>query len=253
MPEAKIVGRARARRSKATVTAALMVEPGAVLPKGAAAFTFTAPPAAVKMFQGRATKIKALLQGYGDAVARSHKAGHAVSFRVEVAPDGAATVTALDSEATPVDAAAAMSFPVEEVATRSLELEAALQAARDRGQLQAAEILRGSDMLSADAFAEKLGTTRVTVNAKRQSGQLLGLEGAKRGFRFPVWQLDANGRPYPELPALLERLGAPWAVYRFLVQRQGALNGRTGRQALEKGDGANVLAAAEGIARGDFT
>jgi hypothetical protein len=40
-----------------------------------------------------------------------------------------------------------------------------------------------------------LGTTRVTVNTKRQSGQVLGLDGAKRGFRFPVWQLDAEGKP----------------------------------------------------------
>ena len=253
MPQAKTSGGARLRSSRAIVRAALVVDADAVLPKGAGGFTFTAPPVAVEMFRGKATKVKALLQGYGEAVARSHKVGRAVRFRVEVAPDGAATVTALEPDAAPAAAPREAAFPVEEVATRSPDLEGALKAARERGQLQAAEVLRGADMLGAEAFAEKLGTTRVTVNAKRQSGQLLGLEGAKRGFRFPVWQLDANGRPYPELPALLERLGAPWAVYRFLVQRQGALDGRTGRQALEKGDGASAVAAAEGIARGDFT
>ena len=119
--------------------------------------------------------------------------------------------------------------------------------------MRAGVVLAGEDMLSAEAFAELLGTSRVTVNAKRQAGQLLGLEGAKRGYRFPAWQLDGDGRPYAELPGLLETLRVPWTVYRFLVQRQGALDGLTGREALERGKGADVLAAAEGVARGDFT
>lgn len=69
----------------------------------------------------------------------------------------------------------------------------------------------------------------VTVNAKRQSGQVLGIDGAKRGFRFPVWQLDKDGRPFGALPALHAMLGdSAWAVYRFLVSRHGALDGRTG-------------------------
>ncbi|MER9281905.1 DUF1612 domain-containing protein [Mesorhizobium sp. M0522] len=105
----------------------------------------------------------------------------------------------------------------------------------------------------ADAFAKLLGTSRVTVNARRQSGQVLGIDGAKRGFRFPVWQLDKDGRPFEALPALHAMLGnSAWAVYRFLVSRHGALDGRTGLQALQQGDDAAVLAAAEGMARGDF-
>jgi hypothetical protein len=107
-------------------------------------------------------------------------------------------------------------------------------------------------MLNADDFARLLGTTRVTVNTKRQNGQLLGLDGAKRGFRFPAWQLNREGKPYPELAALQEQLGGPWALYRFLVQPHGALGGLTGREALEQGRSKAVLAAAEGVARGDF-
>ncbi len=107
-------------------------------------------------------------------------------------------------------------------------------------------------MLSAEAFAELLGTTRMTINTKRQNGQLLGLDGAKRGFRFPVWQLSREGKPYPELQVLQERLGGSWAVFRFLVQPHGELDGLTGREALERGKSNAVLAAAESIGRGDF-
>ena len=96
-----------------------------------------------------------------------------------------------------------------------------------------------------------LGTSRVTVNAKRLIGQVLGIDGAKRGFRFPVWQIDADGKPYAELAALHERLGGAWAVYRFLVQPHGELNGLTGREALERGKVKATLDAAESVGR-DF-
>jgi hypothetical protein len=135
--------------------------------------------------------------------------------------------------------------------TSDAELKAELTAARELGRLRAAEILGGDDMLSAEAFARTLGTSRVTVNAKRQSGKILGLGGAKRGFRFPVWQLDAEGKPYAELAALHERLGGPWAVYRFLAQPHGELDGLTGREALERRKGTAALEAAESVGR-DF-
>ena len=108
-------------------------------------------------------------------------------------------------------------------------------------------------MLSADAFAELLGTTRTTVNAKRQNGQLIGLDGAKRGYRFPTWQLDGDGRPYAALPKLFEQLGEnPWAVYRFLTSPHNELNGRTGLDALRRGEVAVALDVAESVSRGDL-
>ena len=189
--------------------------------------------------------MKALLQGYGDAIAKSRTAGRPVSFRVDVDPEGETVVT-------PVEGAIAAPEPVvEEAAAPDAELTAALAAARERGRLRAAEILSADDMLSAEDFAKMLGTTRVTVNTKRQSGQILGLDGAKRGFRFPVWQLDAEGKPYAELAALHERLSGPWAVYRFLMQPHGELDGLTGREALERGKVKAALEAAESVGR-DF-
>jgi hypothetical protein len=116
-----------------------------------------------------------------------------------------------------------------------------------------ATILAGFDMLSADQFAELLGTTRMTVNSKRQNHQVLGLEGAKRGFRFPAWQVDEDGKPFAALPRLFERLGGgPWSVYRFLVQPHPELDGMTGREALRRGKTDQALEVADSIADGAF-
>ncbi|MDG4892705.1 XRE family transcriptional regulator [Mesorhizobium sp. WSM4976] len=193
---------------------------------------------------------KVLLERYQEAIARSRKFGHRVSFRVEVDPAAdAQTITPVEEQPIASDD----EFPVEETGKPGAELEAALAAARERGRKRVAEIVAGEDMLGAEAFAKLLGTSRVTVNAWRQSGQVLGIDGAKRGFRFPVWQLDKHGRPFGAFPALHATLGnSAWAVYRFLVSRHGALDGRTGLHALQQGDDALVLAAAEGMTRGDF-
>jgi hypothetical protein len=183
--------------------------------------------------------VKSLVEQYLRAARRSQEAGGAVSFRVEVDPAGEATVF-------PVEAARA-----EPAVAPAPALQRALAAARERGRLLAAEVLNADDMVSADAFAAVLGTSRMTVNTKRQNGQLLGLDGTKRGFRFPLWQLDSHGKPFAELQALHEVLGGAWAVYRFMVQPLGELDGMTGREALARRRSQAVLRAAESVAR-DF-
>ncbi|MDF2389504.1 hypothetical protein JMG10_49320 [Nostoc ellipsosporum NOK] len=211
---------------------------------GAAAMSFTTKLPAQANFK------KVLLERYQEAIARSRKIGHRVSFRVEVDPVAdAQTITPVEEQPVVSDDV----FPVEDTGKPDAELEAALAAARERGRKRVAEIVAGAEMLSAQGFANLLGTSRVTINAWRQSGQVLGIDGAKRGFRFPIWQLDKDGRPFGALPALHSALGnSAWAVYRFLVSRHGALDGRTGLRALQQGDDASVLAAAEGMAKGDF-
>ncbi|MFX8972731.1 hypothetical protein ABTN24_19605, partial [Acinetobacter baumannii] len=88
-----------------------------------------------------------------------------------------------------------------------------MAAARERGRLRVAEILAEPDMLSAEEFAALIGTSRVTVNTKRQNHQVLGFEGARRGYRFPRWQITRDGKPFAALPVLFDRLGnSPWAV-----------------------------------------
>lgn len=126
------------------------------------------------------------------------------------------------------------------------ELETALAEARDRGRELAAEILSRPEMLSSDAFARRIGVTRETVRQKLARHEILGLSGAKRGMRFPAWQVMGDGRLLPRLPELFARLGQAWTVYRFLVQhRHPELGGRTGLAAIRDGDIDAVLAAAE--------
>ena len=108
-------------------------------------------------------------------------------------------------------------------------------------------------MLSADQFAALLGISRMTVNTRRQNHQVLGLDGAKRGFRFPAWQVGEDGKPFAALPRLFERLGGgPWSVYRFLVQSHPELDGMTGREALRRGKADEALAVTDSIADGAF-
>lgn len=133
------------------------------------------------------------------------------------------------------------------------DLAAALDEARARGKVRAATILAGDDMLSADQFAALLGISRMTVNTRRQNHQVLGLDGAKRGFRFPAWQVGEDGKPFAALPRLFERLGGgPWSVYRFLVQSHPELDGMTGREALWGGKTDEALAVTDSIADGAF-
>jgi hypothetical protein len=229
--------RSTERSSQAMLTTAFITKAGAALPKGAAGFTFRAPRNIVEVISAKPAKVKALLAGYGKAMAESQAAGRTVSFRVEVDPTGDTAVT-----------------PLEEPATDTADdLAAALDEARARGKVRAAAILAGDDMLSADQFAALLGISRMTVNTKRQNHQVLGLDGAKRGFRFPAWQVGEDGKPFAALPRLFERLGGgPWSVYRFLIQSHPELDGMTGREALRRGKADEALSVADSIADGAF-
>src|SRR5262249_6460687 len=158
-----------------------------------------------------------LERAYARARQLSRKTGKAVRFVVGIRPDGAESVTGFAEDT------ASFAIPRHSDA-RHPELDRALADARRRGQLRVAEILAGPAMLSADAFAERLGTTRATVTAWRHKNHVLGLEGATRGFRFPDWQVGADGKPWRALPQIFDRLGGDaWAVYRFLVQRHPEL------------------------------
>lgn len=237
----KTAGRGSVKVAKAAgtvLTTAFMTDTGGTLPKGSVGFTLRASPATVKLLSDKPAKLKPLLKGYSDAVSKSQRAGRPMSFRVEVDPDGDATITSVG------DSAAQDATDV---------LADALDEARARGRVQIADILARPEMLSADAFADQLGTTRMTVNTKRRQNQVLALDGAKRGYRFPNWQIGQDGKPFAVLPQLFERLGGgAWTVYRFLLQKHPELGGLTAREALLKGRTQDVLDAAEATAEGTF-
>jgi hypothetical protein len=177
-----------------------------------------------------------LLETYRMALTKSREVGREVDVIITVSPGGNLEVRQIKAGATE--------------AGKKEDIDTALEAARFRGRAKVAEILSGHDMLSADEFGKLIGVSRMTVNAKRQKRQILGLEGAKRGFRFPVWQIGENGKPFAVLPELFDRLGgSPWAVYRFLVQHHPELDGLTGCEALQRGETEKVIDAAESVAR----
>src|SRR5262249_22307661 len=105
-------------------------------------------------------------KAYARARRLSRQTGKEVRFVVDIAPDGAETVTGFAE-----DSASFAHHPD----ARHSELDRALADARRRGLVRVAEILAGPEMLSADAFAARLGTTRATVTAWRHKNQVLGL------------------------------------------------------------------------------
>ena len=181
---------------------------------------------------------RGLLSGFANAIKRAERTGKSVRMTVVVDPKTAAPQIAVEEVSAP----------------KGDMLDSALAAARQRGSARAAEILNGTDMLSADAFAEEIGATRETVHKKRRRHEVLGLEGPKRGVRFPKWQVSGSGGLIPSLPQLFEVLGDhPWTIYRFLLEEHGELDGRTGLEALRAGRIADVMATAETIGRGAFS
>ena len=132
--------------------------------------------------------------------------------------------------------------------------EAAMVRAKERGASQVGDVLRGDDMLTADAFAAMIGATRETVHKKRHRHEVLGLEGPKRGVRFPNWQVNESGELLPGLPQLFEALGGhPWTVYRFMLQNHPELDGRRGLDALREGKVESAIGAAKAIGEGSFS
>ncbi len=129
-------------------------------------------------------------------------------------------------------------------------LDAALAEARARGEQRVAEILTGPEMLSAEAFSRYIGVSREGIRLKLRRREVLGLSGAKRGIRYPQWQVTENGKLLPGLQELFDRLGGePWSVYRFLLQHHPELGGETALAVLRKGEREPVLAAAENASR----
>ena len=212
-------------------------------------FTVALGPKTLKTLSTRRANVKALMEVLGETIEESRKSGRSMGFLVEV--DGRGQSRILPAKELPQKAEART--PTRAADDNEDDLDRALDAARARGRLRASEILSGEEMLSADDFAELLGVSRVTVNAKRQRHEVLALEGAKRGFRFPAWQVDENGKPFDVLPRLFELLGdSPWTVYRFLVQRHPELDGARAQDLLRRGRSTAVIEAAESVAQGAF-
>ena len=134
------------------------------------------------------------------------------------------------------------------------DLEHALPAARARGAALKEELLADPEMLSTAAVAQRLGMSEEGIRLKRKRHEILGLEFAKRGIRYPSWQLLPNAQLLPALPRLFDILGSdPWRLYRFLLQHHAETGGRRALDVLKRGRSDAVLAAAHNSAAGAFS
>lgn len=135
----------------------------------------------------------------------------------------------------------------------SSPLDGAMARAKARGAGKVADILKGPDMLTSRTFAPLIGVSHETVNVRRQQGEVLGLDGPKRGYKYPRWQVTETGMPLPGLARVFHALGdQPWTVYRFLRTAHAELGGKTALDALKAGQVEAVLGVAENQAAGAF-
>jgi hypothetical protein len=132
-------------------------------------------------------------------------------------------------------------------------LAEALDAARARGAALKEMLLADAEMLSTSGLAERLGMSEEGVRLKRKRHEVLGLESARRGIRYPAWQIMEDRQLLPALPRLFAVLGNdPWRLFRFLQQHHAELGGQRAYEALRGGRIEAVLSAAENTAAGAF-
>lgn len=207
---------------------------GVRLKTGAELVTIETSKASAMLLKKREISVRELLTSYAEAVVKAQNNGQPLDLVIKVHPEH--EQPAMNEHPAAGDA-----------------LDNALAAARRRGAARVTEILKSPVMINAREFGPLVGMSHETVNLKRKSGEILGLEGTTRGFRYPSWQITADGRLLPGLAELTDRLqGEAWSVFRFLMQPHNELNGATGLQALQAGQIKEALAVADAISQGTF-
>jgi hypothetical protein len=171
--------------------------------------------------------------------------------RITITPDDAKAVASDDQRVVPASIARDRDPPPEAPHNPHGALAEALVAARSRGAAVKEASLAGPDMLNTAAIADLLGMSEEGVRLKRKRHEILGLEFAKRGIRYPAWQVLEGRQLLPALPRLFAMLGDdPFRLFRFLQQHHSELGGARALDALRQGRIEGVLAAAENIATG---
>lgn len=204
-----------------------------------------------KRLAARRQHLRKLLANYADTAGRAERTGLPETVSLRVLPSGEIVIVT-PAELDAMDRPAIVTPPA--AMSEGDALDRALAAAKARGEAKAAAILKGDDMLTARAFCELIDVSHETVNAMRKRSEVLGLEAARRGVRYPRWQVTEEGLPLPGLARLFAVLGGrPWTVYRFLRTAHGELGGHTALEALKKGRVEAVLGAAENQVAGNFS
>jgi hypothetical protein len=124
--------------------------------------------------------------------------------------------------------------------------DADVLAARVRGALARRWLLTAEGGVStASELGKILGLTRQAIDNRRKGGRLLALDAAKRGFLYPIWQVE-DGRVLPGLEAVLLELHDfdPWMQAAFFLNPNAFLGDESPLTELRRGHLDRVLAAA---------
>lgn len=96
-------------------------------------------------------------------------------------------------------------------------------------------------VVSGQEFADLVGVSRQAIDKRRRNGTLIGLSLGKKGYYYPVWQVDTEGLK----PVLAElRHYGPWTQAAFMLTRNRWLGGETPLMMLRRGEHEAVLTAA---------
>jgi hypothetical protein len=126
------------------------------------------------------------------------------------------------------------------------DLNADVMAARARGTNARRWLLTAEGGAgTAEEFGRLLGLTRQAIDNRRKAGRLLALESGKRGFRYPVWQVE-DGRILPGLEQVLRELRDfdPWMQAAFFLNPNAFLRDESPLSELRRGHLDRVLDAA---------
>ena len=111
-----------------------------------------------------------------------------------------------------------------------------------------------AETISSEEIAKRLNTNRETISQWRAGGRLLGVEGAKRGVRYPIAQIGKNLAPLSGIQQVLEAMdGDHWEAWRFLAGEIDELDNATGFDALRAGRIEELLEVLEARANGSFS
>lgn len=121
-------------------------------------------------------------------------------------------------------------------------------AAEEEGSRFRQEVWSSDEMLTSDEAAKRMNMSREALNNRRKSGQALGLEAGKRGFRYPSWQFE--DALVPVIAEVLKALSPfdPWAQYLFFKQPEPLLKGNVPLNLLRKEKSAEVTRVARLLA-----
>ena len=110
------------------------------------------------------------------------------------------------------------------------------------------------ELLTSAQMATRIGLRgRQGVHHRLRQGTLVGFELGRRGTLFPTAQLDGHGRVLDGIGDVLALLpDARWA-WRWLTEPTSALDDDVPLERLRRGDREAVVAAAHGVAQGDFS